>query len=516
MRSLRKAICLAIITVLACGVFGGCSRSSSSSSSTPGEQTEKELPKPEITGGARGEFGIDKNINEATIDEYLGRGDAVYRDMRMLEDPAEYENIGGDRYLSGYVDGFEVVPLPYIIPVYNLPGAVGETYTGDTLFSGNSGWMFTPNFEESMSIIEELFPKDKVIFLMCGGGGYAGMMKTFLISMGWDPDMVYNVGGYWFYDGDHNVEIKKEENGQVSYDFENVHYHDIDFSKLTPIPESEDVEEVSVTGIWLNTNRTELEEDMSFQLSAIVLPNEASNKMTEWTSSDPAIAYIDDSGLLRGMGPGTATISVKTDDGGFTASCEVTVAAKESTEHLKLDDVSEEAEAFKASDPNAIMHELDWIDEDPERAVREGYYETDGVGYMVTDLWREAYEKDLQRAEEAAAARTEILNSLADGGKSFILLIYTNNCEIREYQAAEGAVKILEEAGIPYFYTNDIVSEYDRSLYNSHIDYNKAVASSVVIMKDGQIYAGLDPDAYSLKNDEDLRNWLEKYIDLDK
>ena len=43
----------------------------------------KELPKPEVTGGTRGELGIDKNINEATIDEYLNRHDSVYRDMRM-------------------------------------------------------------------------------------------------------------------------------------------------------------------------------------------------------------------------------------------------------------------------------------------------------------------------------------------------------------------------------------------------------------------------------------------------
>ena len=40
------------------------------------------LPKPEVTDGIRGEqFGIDKNINEETIDNYLGREDTVYRDM---------------------------------------------------------------------------------------------------------------------------------------------------------------------------------------------------------------------------------------------------------------------------------------------------------------------------------------------------------------------------------------------------------------------------------------------------
>ena len=74
------------------------------------------LPAPELAEGQRGELGIDKNINEATIDNYLGRSDAVYRDLRMLKDPGNYEAIGGDSYLSGFVDGFEVVPFPSILP----------------------------------------------------------------------------------------------------------------------------------------------------------------------------------------------------------------------------------------------------------------------------------------------------------------------------------------------------------------------------------------------------------------
>ena len=65
------------------------------------------LPAPELAEGIRGsQFGIDKNINESTIDRYLGRDDAVYRDLRMLKDPGNYEAIGGDSYLSGFIDCF--------------------------------------------------------------------------------------------------------------------------------------------------------------------------------------------------------------------------------------------------------------------------------------------------------------------------------------------------------------------------------------------------------------------------
>jgi rhodanese-related sulfurtransferase len=199
-----------------------------------GEKQEKkvELPKPQISEGMRGELGIDANVNESTLDKYLGRADSVYRDMRMLVDPAEYENIGGDAYLSGFVKGFEVVPLPYLVNVMGLPEEVGATYKGKTLFTQTKDGKYVANYEESMEILEYLFPKDKTIFLMCGGGGYAGMTKGMLVSLGWNADKIYNTGGYWYYEGDNNVIVKNDSHDETTYDFWKVAYHDIDFEQL--------------------------------------------------------------------------------------------------------------------------------------------------------------------------------------------------------------------------------------------------------------------------------------------
>lgn len=190
------------------------------------------LPKPEVSSGIRGQFGIDKNINEETIDNYLDRTDSVYRDMRMLKDPGNYEAIGGDSYLSGFVRGFEVVPYPYLVNVTGLPEEVGSSYTGKTLFTQVSDGTYKANYEESLDILEYLFPKDKNIFLMCGGGGYAGMTKNLLVSLGWDKDKIYNVGGYWYYKGKNNVEVKNIKDGKITYDFWKVSYHDINFEEL--------------------------------------------------------------------------------------------------------------------------------------------------------------------------------------------------------------------------------------------------------------------------------------------
>ncbi len=193
----------------------------------------KDLPKPEISDGARGELKIDKNINENTIDDYLFRSDVVYRDMRMLKDDANYEAIGGDSYLSGFVKGFEVVPYPYLTRAEGLPEAVGESYTGPVLFSKDEEGKYVANYEESMDILEALFPKDKVIFLMCGGGGYAGATKDLLVALGWNENKIYNTGGYWNYQGKNKVQVKRElEGGEVTYDWWKISYHDIDFAGL--------------------------------------------------------------------------------------------------------------------------------------------------------------------------------------------------------------------------------------------------------------------------------------------
>ena len=194
----------------------------------------EKLPLPEVTSGQRGTLGIDKNINEETIDNYLGRSDSVYYDMRMLKDPGNYEAIGGDSYLSGIIKGFEVLPYPYITEVKGLPEAVGDSYKGETLFREENG-KYIENYKESLEILEYFFPKDKNIFLMCGGGGYAGMTKNVLVSLGWDENKIYNVGGYWYYNGKNNINIKRITDNKTTYDFWKLTYHNIDFNLLTKV-----------------------------------------------------------------------------------------------------------------------------------------------------------------------------------------------------------------------------------------------------------------------------------------
>ena len=86
---------------------------------------------------------------------------------------------------------------------------------------------------------------------------------------------------------------------------------------------------VLVESVALNTNELALTIGDEELLSATVLPENADNKQVTWTSSSPLVASVTDEGLVKALTAGTTTITVTTEDGGFTDECEVTVESGE-------------------------------------------------------------------------------------------------------------------------------------------------------------------------------------------
>lgn len=62
-------------------------------------------------------------------------------------------------------------------------------------------------------------------------------------------------------------------------------------------------------------------------LTATIAPEDATNQNVSWASDDTGVATVDATGKVTGVAAGTATITVKTEDGNFTDECEVTVTA---------------------------------------------------------------------------------------------------------------------------------------------------------------------------------------------
>lgn len=84
--------------------------------------------------------------------------------------------------------------------------------------------------------------------------------------------------------------------------------------------------EARVTGVELSKSSTEINAGYTEQLSASVLPSNATNKTVSWSSSDESKATVSQTGLVRGVSEGSATITVTTAEGGFSDSCELTIS----------------------------------------------------------------------------------------------------------------------------------------------------------------------------------------------
>ncbi len=82
-----------------------------------------------------------------------------------------------------------------------------------------------------------------------------------------------------------------------------------------------------VTNITLNKTTATVETGKTIALTATVKPDNATNKTVIWSSANTAIATVDNNGLVTGVSAGIATITAKTEDGGYEATCVVTVTS---------------------------------------------------------------------------------------------------------------------------------------------------------------------------------------------
>ena len=85
----------------------------------------------------------------------------------------------------------------------------------------------------------------------------------------------------------------------------------------------------AVTGVWLDCTGITVGVGGTWQLNATVEPDDAQNKSVTWESSDESVATVDENGLVTGKSAGSATVTVRTVDGGYTAQCSVTVEGEE-------------------------------------------------------------------------------------------------------------------------------------------------------------------------------------------
>lgn len=129
-----------------------------------------------------------------------------------------------------------------------------------------------------------------------------------------------------------------------------------------------------VTGISLSETTVELKPGETHQLTATVLPQNASNAEVTWYSDKESVATVSQLGLVTGVGPGETTVHAVTTDGGKMASCLVKVGTpvkgitlSVSSKTLYVGDPSLDISAT-LTPANATDKSLEWSSSDPEVA----------------------------------------------------------------------------------------------------------------------------------------------------
>ena len=203
-------------------VFAATSEVTAKAAVTASVGEEEELPAPQNTSKTylanaedteespceEGNFGPTcSSITSENLRQYMFRSDVVYIDLRDYED-----------YAKKHLKGFEVIP--YLALIFNAEAdkdaSFPQLYGGDPTNP-------VPVYEESDEILAALFPKNKILFVMCQGGGRASQIMSILKARGWDMSKVYNVGGMGHYTGAEYKDLvtdTPEITIEVTYNFE--------------------------------------------------------------------------------------------------------------------------------------------------------------------------------------------------------------------------------------------------------------------------------------------------------
>ena len=85
-------------------------------------------------------------------------------------------------------------------------------------------------------------------------------------------------------------------------------------------------QDTSLKGIALSSAIMTLQVGETRTLSVSYTPSYAANKKVSWSSTNPSVAAVDQAGNVTAFAEGNTTVTATSEEGGYTASCEVTVS----------------------------------------------------------------------------------------------------------------------------------------------------------------------------------------------
>ena len=194
--------------------------------------------------------------------------------------------------------------------IEHLMGADFEIVIPDGLIYVEGSGKLADNLVGTLGCVQAVWEDEYRLFAMYGEGDYSNTADTVIVTFSCTV-------------------AANAETGVLVPGFANVALSDTNFDEFTTQTVNDGAKVnvvIPVTGVTLDKDTLALDtgDNKTATLVATVDPNKATNKAVTWKSSDETVATVNN-GVVTAVKHGTATITVKTVDGGFTDVCVVTV-----------------------------------------------------------------------------------------------------------------------------------------------------------------------------------------------
>lgn len=149
---------------------------------------------------------------------------------------------------------------------------------------------------------------------------------------------------------------------------------------------------VPVTGIAINPQTLEIEDGTTGKITACVLPEDATETAFTWRVSREDVLKMDSKGRYQALKPGTAIVTATSKEGGFCASCIVTVKEVEARgvfiqSELSLDVGETRTPVWRMVPVNATNKGVTWVSENPQVAKVDKAGRVTGIQTGETNLY---------------------------------------------------------------------------------------------------------------------------------
>ena len=227
--------------------------------------------------------------------------------------------------------------------------------------------------------------------------------------------------------------------------------------------------EIQADSLTLNEKAIELVVGRNAVLIATVTPENATNKETIWSSSDPKVATVDANGKVTAVAAGKATITATTADGKQSAACVVTVTKKAeiSQNTFSLEQAAEGVPVINNSDYTLKI----------ERNAKGAITSATIVG------------ADGKAAKEVDSYLANIVTEYQTDGKTpktFYTLVFTDGKWDTKYDS--GTNGAYEYKGVEYFVAGGVVNQNANGLiYTGAAGWRFLAAGHVVTNNEGLV-----------------------------